>query len=315
MHKPARAFLPALLLALLVAAPASAQPPVFDQPYQARLALGDIPTTTTAEGPGWNLEQRVRVDHVAGNDTTVTLRVPADMQAGTPTCTCSALGSERSGADTLLHIRGNEPTGTYEVRLPSSQGASGHLNLTLEAPGYATNGVLVVYVPGGHTLQAPIAPDDQLACTAQAGDCTIHSFRGTEARPLPMPFLVTVAPQAATPPPQDAPATVDLTPWLYAAVAFALGCLFWALLVSRGTVQKRSRKQAVTTAAHTQVASEPVAVLEGKKRALLAALKEVEVAKMNAEMDTATYDAVKADFKRQAVTVMRALESGEARKE
>jgi len=52
------------------------------------------------------------------------------------------------------------------------------------------------------------------------------------------------------------------------------------------------------------------AVLEGKKRALMAALKEVEVAKMNNEMPPEVYDAVKADLKKQAVTVMRALESG-----
>ena len=47
----------------------------------------------------------------------------------------------------------------------------------------------------------------------------------------------------------------------------------------------------------------------------LAALKEIEVAKMNNEMPTDVYDAVKADLKKQAVTVMRALETATAASE
>jgi len=42
----------------------------------------------------------------------------------------------------------------------------------------------------------------------------------------------------------------------------------------------------------------------------MAALKEVEVAKMHNEMAPEVYDAVKADLKKQTVTVMRALEEG-----
>ncbi|MFO1536051.1 MAG: hypothetical protein ABR586_10330, partial [Thermoplasmatota archaeon] len=88
----------------------------------------------------------------------------------------------------------------------------------------------------------------------------------------------------------------------------------WAFLVQRGMVQARGRKQVAQVAAHTEAAAQdPPAVLEGKKRALLAALKEVELARQSQEMDTPTYDAVKAEFKKQAVTVMRALETADGK--
>jgi hypothetical protein len=44
----------------------------------------------------------------------------------------------------------------------------------------------------------------------------------------------------------------------------------------------------------------------------MAALKEVEVARMQNEIDVATFETVKADLKRQTVTVLRAIEEAHA---
>ena len=248
---------PLLLAAALVllALPASAQPPTYTQAYVARVGFGDIPTAADEAGEGWNVVEQVRV----GNATV----------------------QRAFGAD------------------PDEDGG---IVLALSIPaGLESDAVVVVYVPAGRTVTAPGTPSMELPCTQ--GGCTIREYKGTAAEPLPSPFVVTVQSAAA-------PAPSGPNPWIYAAVAFVAGCILWALLVRQGVVQKRSRRQAVATAAHEEIAAkEPRPVLEGRKRALMAALKEVEIAHQAKEMDTATYDAVKAGLKRETVNVMRALET------
>lgn len=240
---------------VLLALPASAQPPAYTQGYVARVGLGDIPTAAGEAGEGWNVVEQVRV----GNATVQ-----------------RAFGAEADG--------------------------DGGIVLALSIPaGLESDAVVVLYVPAGRTVTAPGTPTQELPCTQD--DCTIREYKGTAAAPLASPFVVTVTSAAVAPP-------AGPNPWIYAAVAFVAGCILWALLVRGGMVQKRSRRQSVATAAHEEIAAkEPRPVLEGRKRALMAALKEVEIAHQAKEMDTATYDAVKAGLKRETVNVMRALES------
>jgi hypothetical protein len=142
-----------------------------------------------------------------------------------------------------------------------------------------------------------VAPTSPGASTD--GQSTIQVFSG-----LPDPFWISVAPAAAAAPPPSAG-----FPWLYSGAAFVLGCIAWSLLVSRGLVQRRSRKQTAAVAAHVEASrSETPALLEGRKRALMAGLKELELARQANEIDVATYDQLKAELKRETVIVMRALD-------
>jgi len=301
----------ALAIVLALAVPAAAQPPVLTQGYQARIALGDIPTTSAIEGAGWNVVQKVTVQHATGTESVVTLSSPAPTSAAS--CSCGNVSAAIEGGVATLRIPAATASGSHELVLASNLPLTGHdaLGLGLRAPaGHATDGVVVLFLPNGYSAEAAVAADGEaLACTQAA--CSIVTYTGHAGRALPDPMWLIVRPGSAA----VAPAPADsMTPWLYAAVAFVAGCIVWALLVKQGMVQKRSRRQSVAVSAHEEAAAkESPAVLEGRKRALMAALKEVEVAKMNQEMDAATYDVVKADFKRQAVTVMRALESGETK--
>ena len=316
----------ALVLAIaFVAMPAAAQTmPTFTQAYQARIALGESPASW-AEADGWNVVQKVRLAHATGNETAITLRVPDGMQVGTATCSCGAVASEQSGSSVTVRIPAATASGDHDVELPASQqevkanpavpgSTAPAFAPALHIPaGRESDAAVIVYVPDTYTLQRPVAADSELRCTENA-PCTIVTFVGSAARPLPSPFQPTLEPKAATPPDTPSPSP-DMMPWLYAAVAFVLGCVVWAMLVRAGAVQRKTRKQVVATAAHEEIAAKETApVLEGKKRALMAALKDVELAHQGREMDDATYDAVKADFKRQAVNVMRALETVEAEK-
>jgi hypothetical protein len=290
-----------LLAALLVVAPAAAQPPTFTQAYQARIAFGDIPTTPEAEGAGWNVLQKLRVAHAAGNDTLAPLRVPVGMNPVAAACTCGPVTAQADG----VLIPASAPTGEHEVTLLANQASQPVAGGQLFAPRLAIpvrDAVVILYAPEGHEGDALAQSPGRLGCTQ--GGCTITWYTGTAAQPLPDVLQVYIRPASTV----AAPAPAE--PWMLIAAAFLLGILVWAFLVRQGFVQKRSRRQVVAEAAHETIAAEPKPILEARKRALMAALKEVEVAKMNQEIDAATYDSVKAEFKKQAVTVMRAIEEG-----
>lgn len=305
MRLPTPALLAALLLLAAVPA-ASAQPMTFSEAWQVRGAVGDIPTTAAAEPAGaWNVEQRFTLAFANTTAQAVTFRMPAGATLANASCTCGAAATT-SGRDVTFQLGASTPSGTHTMTVLSTQPAAAALSLDLQRPVAAGDGAVILYVPNGSTVDAPVANTGPGSTT----DGTAHIFL-FEGNPLPQPFWASVHPGTATvggsQPTQKAP----LLSWPIALVlGVVLGILLWAVLVQKGAVQRKGRKQVAATAAHVEAAAaEPAPVLEGRKRALLAALKEVEVARMNNEMPPEVYDAVKADLKKQAVTVMRALET------
>jgi hypothetical protein len=298
--------LPGFLLVafLLAAVPASAQPPSFPQAYQVRAAVGDIPTTAAHEGAGWNIDQQYTFTFANATPRDVTVVVPAGTTTTNASCTCGA-GAQVSAGSVTFHLPSSTSSGSYKVEVLSSEPTAAATAFQLVRPDGPGDGVVILYVPNGSTADAPL--DAQSPGSSTDGLSRILVYSGA---PLPQPFWASIHPTTSAPAPGKSAAPALSWP-IALAIGVVLGVLLWALLVSKGAVQRKGRRQVAGTAAHVEAAaSETPAVLEGKKRALLAALKEVEVAKMNNEMPPEVYDVVKADLKKQAVTVMRALESG-----
>lgn len=303
--------LPALLVlaAVALAMPAAAQPPTFPHAYQLRGAVGDIPTTNATEPAGaWNLEQRLTVRFDNGTPAQYAFQVPLGADLVNATCSCNPSQFTASARAVVFTFPTTQPSGAYTLTVTTTQPAGAafafHLDLPVDAA--ERDRIALMYVPRGSAYESASRADDALPSTT--GQATILQFND-----VPSPFWLAVHPASAV---AAGDAGGDDAAWrgwlLPVLVGVLLGIVLWALLVSRGVVQKKSRRQVASTAAHVEAAaSDPPAVLEGKKRALLAALKEIEVARMNNEMPTEVYDQVKADLKRQAVTVMRALESSE----
>lgn len=299
-----------LTLAVLVTAfpGASAQAMEFAQAYQVRGGLGDVSTFTSHPTPAdptlFAVEQTFTIRHVAGTADKATLTVPAGATLRSATTTGSASWLTQDARQATLDVPANATAGDYTLRLLSTQPyTGGTLGLGLQPPAALGSqaAVVILYLapgleasgPGTHTVLGSANPSDTR---------TIHLFEAKSGELGQSPWY-TFHPAAAS------PAANAPIPWLLLAGAFLLGCIVWALLVGQGMVQKRSRRQVATVAAHVEAASQdPPAVLEAKKRFLMGALKDVELAKQAKELEPEVYDAVKADFKRQAVTVMRALE-------
>jgi hypothetical protein len=302
---------PALLLLGLLAAtlPAAAQPPAFTEAFQVRGALGDIPTTAAGEPAGaWNLEQRLTLAFDNASARSVTFRIPAGATLANASCTCGAAAAA-SGRDVTFSLGASTPGGTHTLAVLSTQPGATALAFDLQRPVSAGDGVVILYVPNGSAADGPFEPTSPGSSTD--GSARIVVF---QADPLPQPFWAAIRPATTGVDPAPGPdPAADSLRWLFLGLGLLAGIVLWAVLVQRGVVQRKSRRQVVATAAHVEAAAaEPAPVLEGRKRALLAALKEVEVARMNNEMAPEVYDAVKADLKKQAVTVMRALETAGA---
>ncbi len=309
----------AVLLALALvalAAPAAAQPPLFTEAYQVRGGFGDIPTTPAAEPTGaWNLVQSLRIAHTEGTATNATLHVPPGYAVVAPGCSCPAFDSTESPGAVTIQVPAETPSGDVTVSLSVTATVGDAFGFTLILPEGAspTDALVVLYVPVGSEAVGPV--DSTSPGLSTDGASRITLFQGTAEAPMPLvpsfvvaPVGTLVAPPVATP---AAPAEEGFA-WLELGLGLAVGVALWALLVQRGIVQRKSRRQSVAVAAHVEAAqNEPRPVLEGRKRALLAALKELELARQAQEIPVEAYDAVKADLKRQAVTVMRALETGE----
>lgn len=298
-----RPFLPLAVAALLLAPLVGAQME-FAQPYQVRAGFGDLPSTAAVERAGtWNAEQRLRVMQVASPQV-LHFAVPAGAAVEDVACTCAAFTEQVRDGSVTVTLPASNTTGSWTVTVLSSQPFSTAVAFALRAPPEAgKEAAIILFVPRDLELEAPATPTSPGATTD--GTATIQAFTFDAAHPMPDPFWAALHPATTATAPPAAPGF----PWLQAVAAFVLGLVVWAFLVQRGLVQKRGRKQVAQAAAHQEIAAQdPPAVLEGKRRALLAALKEVEVAKQAQEMDTATYDAVKAEFKRQAVAVLRAID-------
>ncbi|MEK6975479.1 MAG: hypothetical protein AABY18_03955 [Candidatus Thermoplasmatota archaeon] len=307
-----------LLLATLTVLPGvQAQPPSFDEPYQVRAALGDIPTTPAIETAGvWNIEQRLTVqfDNTSAEaQRTYTFALPAGSTLANATCDCARSRNVPSGTNLGFIIEPQTASGDRTIRVVTRQPAATVFGFALGAPPQAVDSAVIVYVPAGSGITSEIDLAEVGASTS--GTSVIHFARFDG--PLPADAWFAIHPATTAAGPSDAGDDANPLAWLLPAlVGLALGMVAWSMLVSRGIVQKKGRKQLAATAAHVEAAAaDPPAVLEGKKRALLAALKEVELARQANEMPLEVYDVVKADLKKQAVTVMRALEtsSGESK--
>jgi hypothetical protein len=300
------------LLVLALALPGvQAQPPSFDEAYQVRGALGDIPTTpATEQGGVWNIEQRLTVqfDNASAEaDRTYTFTLPSGSTLANATCDCARSTHNLVGTSLSFRIEPQTASGERTIRIVSRQPAGDVFGFSLGSPPAADGSVVILYVPGGSDVSSSLDLPGSLAATT--GSATIRYAQVDGALPDGTWFAIHPATTAAEP--SDPDAGGNAMDWILPAVlGLVLGMALWGFLVSRGVVQKKSRKQVVATAAHVEAAAnDPPAVLEGRKRALLAALKEVELARQANEMPIEVYDVVKADLKKQAVTVMRALET------
>lgn len=291
-----------LLLAVLVphAQAALDDDTDFSEGYYVRVANGDIPRTDVTEGPGWNVVEYVRVQH-DGNRT----EVPLGFGGVDLGCTCDATTLE----GTVAVIADDVPEGEHTLAIRHSRPDNQAFSLDLAAFGASrtTDASINVFVPPGMTPTTNAVPSVE-GLPSTDGTAAIYQYNGTQDQPLPGGFWLVVAPESVSSvqgPDAPSPAGFD---WLALALGILGGIVIWAFLVQRGYAQKRRRQQ-VSESAHAELAArESKDVLAGRKRALLAALKELEVAKMNKEIDTPAYDQLKGELKRQAVTTMRALE-------
>lgn len=286
-----------LVLALLaIAIPTTAQPTEFgfSDDYLARIGEGDIPLTGPVEPAGWNVAEYLRVDH-DGNET----RIALGGGAGTVLdayCACGDVTVEGS----QLIITGGNATSDIVRLVRALPGDAGTVATFALYGGQA--GRIVAYVPTEHSVLTDASLlSTGLTCTT--GACTIEEYAtggdyfaivpGTTTVPMPVEedgLLSTLGP---------------------IVLGILIGIVVWALLVKQGIVQKR-RAQEVKVAAHVEAAqTESKDVLQARKRVLMSGLKELEKAKMAKEIDTDVYDQLKAELKKETVTVMRALEAAE----
>lgn len=296
--------LPALLLAallLMAATPASAQM-TFDETQQIRIGYGDIPSTDAVERPGaWNFEE-TRV--VAMEDGPVTFHLSLNHAVPETMCDCNFTTDQA----------GNEVTVTFpdgasgEATLVFTHWVGGEPDRIADRLTLTDDARVFLYAPNGAQVQGAAAATSPGTSPSDPSR-TIHDFSGD----LPPDFWFTVLP-ATTAPGGDGPSFgFDFVTLLLGVIA---GAGIWAFLVTQGVVQKRSRKQVAGTAAHKEVATgQSKSMLEARKRILMAGLKDLELAKQDQAIDTATYDALKAEWKKQTVTVMRALEEAKASEE
>lgn len=301
MHK-------ALIVALLLLPAASAFEESdldFSQSYVARAAIGDIPSTNETEPAGQiNIVEYLRFDHPTDADSGTSLIAFGGGQDRIG-CTCGAFSVQDNNA--LVHD--TTAAGEYVLVVVRSAPVADAfvLDLPMFGGGVAADAQINVYLPNTHEVTAPVA-GAVLPCTA--GPCTIHSFTGRSGAALPSDFWIAAHPKTGA-----SPGTVTVTEpagfgYLELVIGVLAGALIWFWLVQKGFVQVRSRKQKHTKSLHEEVAeSESAEVLAARKRVLMAGLKDLELAKMKKEVDDATYDQLKAELKREAVTAMRALEA------
>lgn len=300
----------ALAAFILIASPVQGQPPIFTQAFQVRGAVGDIPTTDAIEPAGtWNLEQRLVI---AMGNTSVTeqryhFAIPTGASLVNATCDCPVYSSNQTSNAVTFTIP-NDGAPSHILRVTTRQPFDSTLGFSIIVPLEASHDdvAVIFYVPRDSEIDGVVALTSPGVSTD--GTSTIWYATFDSDRPAPLDLWFTLHPDDGVTRAIDHEGWDDNT-WLFLGLGIVAGAILWALLVNKGVVQARSRRQVTTTAAHVEAAAnDSPAVLEGKKRALMAALKEVEMARQANEMPVDVYDAVKADLKKQTVTVMRALE-------
>lgn len=279
-----------VLAVLLLTASATAQEMTFTDPHQIRIGYGDLPSTDAVEADGqWNVEETHSLDAPA------VLALPAGAMD-------ALIRAENGTANATLEADGYHVTPEGEQVFTITYSLAGSADVLAAQLDLEPQSRVFLYTGPGAFVHA--ATDSQ-APLAWPGDSSIliHEFTGS----LPERFWFNVAPVAPATSVEPTPGIgLDAMSLLLGVVA---GALVWALLVSRGVVQRRSRKQVASSAVHKEVAArESKQSLAGRKRMLMAALKELEMAKMNKDIEPAVYDSLKAEFKRETVTVMRAME-------
>lgn len=269
-----------LVLSLL---PLTSAQPEFDEDHTVRIAFGDIPTTKSFAEPAgvWNFHHTIKM-----TGSSFTADVPTGHTLTLLECRCNAT---RSG-DTLTFAEGD-----VEVSMATSAQAGLSGAGTLSGPdtvillvlsgAFVTASDPAVFLPGGESVPGY--------------DIYLYENLGSEfwfaSAPTGPKFVKPVADEAGF-------------PFLIAGLALLIGMGIWYVLVQQGKVQVRTRKQVAQVAAHVEAAKEPKTVLQARKRVLMAGLKELELAKQSGGVETATYDQLKAELKKETVTVMRAIE-------
>lgn len=282
----------AVLALLLIAVPATAQ----DTEYTVRIGAGDIPTTPANEESGhWHVRQVLPFTH--GNATDVALFIPSGTAIVQASCTCN-VSETRMNDRVAWSLDDSTAAGSYHVELWSRVQAREVFATQWRMPEGTEDGLVIAFTPDGFTLEAPVQGSSPGLTTD--GTRRITTFEATGDL-----FWIAAHQAQASGPVVPEPDGFD---FVALAIGLALGIVLWYVLVQQGIVQKRGRKQVAAVPAHTVAASEGKATLEARKRVLMAALKDLEVAKMNREVENDSYDIVKAELKKQAVTVMRALE-------
>jgi hypothetical protein len=288
-----------VLVLVLLAASAQAQENE-SATYVVRVADGDVPMTAAVEPQGWNMVQTIRLQH-DGNTTWTPYQPGGTLVRWS--CDCGANVSEKDGT---LTVGADVPAGPVELSVTHNFRQAGAFASPMEFPvALRTDAALFIDAVEGRTVSASIPLNGPLARTH--GATHMYWVAGTSSEPLPASLWFSVHP-ATTAPVRVEGGGFD---WLALAVGLIAGAFVWAVLVSRGMVQKRTRRQVAAPAAHAAYAGEPKEMLAGRKRVLMAGLKELELAKMAGEIDTASYDKVKAEFKKETVAVMRALEESQ----
>ncbi|MES2155619.1 MAG: hypothetical protein V4510_10830 [bacterium] len=294
------------IVAILVAPAGAAQMTEFgfSGTSHLRVAYGDVPLSPATESAGqWHAVEYRRITVPAGGSVAQLFAVSPGFAFENAACTCGNVTWQAGQVTSPSSV----PAGSYVIAITTgiSAGPADPVVVRLQTPGSDTASA-TIYLRQGQMVAGAQA-ETQVLPGADHPEYTIHAFEGI---PHATSFVLN-APGS----PVAASGASGTNPWLYAAAGVIVGAVVWAFLVKRGAVQRKSRKQVATTAAHVEAAqAEPVTVLEGRKRALMAALKELELARQANEMDVPTYDTLKAELKKETVTVMRAIDESGAKK-
>ncbi len=131
---------------------------------------------------------------------------------------------------------------------------------------------------------------------APTGDGTVHAVKSD----VPGDTSYTVAFQASL----AASSAKDLSLWVWAAGGLAAGLLLFYVLVRGGIVRPAAKARRFVKGG----AMESRAMLEARRRTLMAALKELEGAHEIKDVPDDAYFPLKEEYKQQAVRVMRNLD-------
>ncbi len=132
------------------------------------------------------------------------------------------------------------------------------------------------------------------------GDGRLHATPGAVGAGFPV--VVTFVEGDAPPPPIE-----DLTQYVWGAAGLLVGLFLMYVVIKQGWVRIRREKKFEKGGR-----MEGAAMLEARRRTLMAALKELETAHEADEVADEAYSPLKEEYKAQAVRVLRSLE---ARKE